>query len=64
MKYINYILILLGAFVAMYAKAGADQNQALLVIGIVMLMLGVYRVSRKIPSKNREEDDVEDSENK
>ena len=63
MKYINYILILVGAFIAMYAKAGADQNQALLVIGIVMLMLGVYRVSRTIPSKNKEEEDVEDSEN-
>ncbi|MEP1489401.1 MAG: hypothetical protein ABJK28_13340 [Algibacter sp.] len=63
MKYINYILILVGAFIAMYAKAGADQNQALLVIGIVMLMLGVYRVSRMIPSKNKEEEGVEDSEN-
>ncbi|GAA4231185.1 hypothetical protein GCM10022291_03090 [Postechiella marina] len=54
MKYINYILILLGAFIAMYAKAGADQNQALLVVGIVMLMLGIYRVSKTIPSKNDE----------
>ncbi len=62
MKYLNYILILVGAFIAMYAKAGADQNQALLVIGIVMLMLGVYRVSRTIPSKNSEHN-IEDSEN-
>ena len=63
MKYINYILILVGAFIAMYAKAGADQNQALLVIGIVLLMLGVYRVSKTIPSKNKEEEDLKDSEN-
>lgn len=59
MKYINYILILLGAFIAMYAKAGAEQNQALLVIGIVMLMLGIYRVSKTIPSKNDESNNKE-----
>lgn len=52
MKYINYILILFGATVAMYAKAGANQSQELLVVGIVMLMLGIYRVSKQVPSKN------------
>ena len=63
MKYLNYILILIGAGIAMYAKAGADQNQALLVIGIVMLMLGVYRVSRTVPSKREREEEIEDSQN-
>lgn len=63
MKYINYILIAIGAFIAMYAKAGANQNQVLLVIGIVMLMAGIYRVSKTIPSKNKEDEDIKDSEN-
>lgn len=63
MKYINYILIAIGAFVAMYAKAGAHQNQALLVVGIVMLMAGIYRVSKTIPSKNNNKEDIQDSEN-
>ena len=62
MKYINYILILLGTFVAMYAKADEGQNQFLLISGITILMLGVYRVSRTIPSKNSvEDDDVENN---
>lgn len=63
MKYINYILIAIGAFIAMYAKAGANQNQVLLVIGIVMLMAGIYRVSKTIPSKSKEDEDIKDSEN-
>jgi len=56
MKYINYILVILGAFVAMYAKAGANQRQELLVVGIVMLMLGIYRISKQVPSKSEKED--------
>ncbi|MDN3664134.1 hypothetical protein ACFFU1_11200 [Algibacter miyuki] len=58
MKYLNYILILMGAAVAMYAKVGANQNQYLLTIGIVFLMMGVYRVSRTIPSKVDEDADI------
>ena len=33
MKYLNYILIIVGAFVAMYAKVGVDQNQYILIGG-------------------------------
>ncbi len=51
MKYLNYILIVIGAFVAIYAKAEADQNQMVLILGIVMLMVGVYRISRTVPSR-------------
>ncbi|MFV9550750.1 hypothetical protein [Algibacter sp. PT7-4] len=57
MKYLNYIFIIIGAFVAMYAKIGTNQNQYILIGGIVLLMVGVYRVSKSIPSKN-----VEDNE--
>ncbi|MEC3908590.1 hypothetical protein VOI54_16280 [Tamlana sp. 2201CG12-4] len=56
MKYLNYILIIIGAFVAMYAKSGSGQNQFILIAGIVLLMIGVYRVSRTIPSRTDEED--------
>ncbi|SEQ36544.1 hypothetical protein SAMN05421824_1462 [Hyunsoonleella jejuensis] len=61
MKYFNYSLILLGAIVAMYAKAGEQQNQLLLISGIIILMVGVYRISRTIPSKR---DNNQDEENR
>lgn len=60
MKYLNFIFIIVGAFVAMYAKTNADQNQFVLIGGIVLLMLGIYRVSRTIPSKN---EDTENTDN-
>lgn len=60
MKYLNYILILIGAVVAMYAKVGQDQNQAVLIGGIIILMIGVYRIARTIPSKHTE-DNKEDN---
>ena len=61
MKYLNYILILIGAVVAIYSKAGEAQNQFVLIGGIVILMIGVYRISKTIPSKT---DAMEDSSNK
>lgn len=57
MKYLNYILILIGAIVAMYAKAGKAQNQLILIVGIVILMIGIYRISKTIPSKKDENQD-------
>ncbi|OEJ98458.1 hypothetical protein A8C32_04385 [Flavivirga aquatica] len=62
MKYLNYILIITGAVIAMYAKTGIEQNQYILIGGIIMLMLGVYRISRTIPSKQDKEEDIHDSE--
>jgi hypothetical membrane protein len=62
MKYLNYILILVGAFVAMYAKTNSDQNQFVLIGGIVVLMIGIYRVSRTIPSK-KDDHNIDNSEN-
>jgi uncharacterized membrane protein len=56
MKYLNYILIALGTCIAMYAKAVASQHQFLLIAGIVLLMIGVYRVSKTIPSKKTSQD--------
>lgn len=59
MKYINYILIIIGAIVAFYAKTGIGQNQYILIGGIGMLMIGIYRISKSIPSKNQEEEDID-----
>ena len=59
MKYLNYILIIIGAAVAMYAKVGASQNQYILICGIVLLMIGIYRISKTIPSKR----DAENNDN-
>lgn len=56
MKYLNYLLIILGAIVATYSKSGEGQNEYILIGGIVILMVGIYRISKKIPGKkNRDE---------
>jgi len=57
MKYLNYLLIIIGAIVAMYAKSGIGQNLYILIGGIVLLMVGVYRIAKTIPSKNNQKDD-------
>ncbi|MDA9069301.1 hypothetical protein N9B67_02320 [Algibacter sp.] len=62
MKYLNYILIIVGAFVAMYAKVGTDQNQYILIGGIVLLMIGIYRVSKTIASTNNDDMDNPEQE--
>lgn len=58
-KTLSYVMILIGAMVAIYAKAQVDQNQYVLIGGIVLLMAGVYRVSRNISSKSEDENDNE-----
>lgn len=62
-RIISVILILIGGFIAFYAQAGAVQNQYVLVAGIFILMMGVYRISRNIPSQqDREESKKNDDE--
>jgi len=55
MKYLNYTLIIIGAFVAMYAKTGTNQNQFFLIGGIILLVIGIYRISKNIPSKHEKD---------
>ncbi len=50
-KKIDYALVLIGCIVAIYAQAEADQNVFLLILGIVFLMYGLFRISSTIPSK-------------
>ncbi|MCB0463027.1 MAG: hypothetical protein R2816_10990 [Flavobacteriaceae bacterium] len=54
-RFINIILILTGGLIALYAQAEENQNVYILIGGIVMLMTGLYRLSRGISSK-REDD--------
>lgn len=53
----SYFLIVIGGIVAIYAQAKAEQNQFILIAGIVILMLGVYSISRNIPSKEEQDDE-------
>ncbi len=65
-SYTNYLLIAIGCFVAVYAQSGVEQNTVVLVLGIVILMFGIYRIARNIPSKfdkNDHEDINEEDEN-
>lgn len=50
-KILNYVLIILGASIAIYAQAEEKQDVLILVIGIVVLMIGIYRISRNIGDK-------------
>jgi len=54
-RYINYLLILVGGIIAIYAQAQVEQNQYILIGGILMLMVGIYRLSKHIPSKSEKE---------
>lgn len=51
-KSINYLLILVGGLIALYAQAGETQNHYLLIGGIVILIMGLYRISRNVSSKS------------
>jgi len=56
-RFINVICIVAGGAVAIYAQAEAKQNVYLLIGGIVVLMFGIYRTSRNIPSKYDSQDE-------
>lgn len=57
-RLINLICIVAGGLVALYAQAQEKQNTYLLMGGLVLLMFGIYRTSRNIPSKR----DIQDEE--
>ena len=54
---INLICIVIGGAIAIYAQAEEQQNTYLLIAGIVLLMFGIYRTSRNIPSKYDKQDE-------
>jgi uncharacterized membrane protein len=61
-KSINYFFIAIGAIVALYAQNQEEQNQMLLIGGIVLLMIGIYRISRHIPDKKEPEDNPQNDQ--
>jgi sulfite exporter TauE/SafE len=66
-RLLNTICIILGGAVAIYAQAEEKQNTYFLIGGIVLLVFGVYRTSRNIPSKfdnSQEETFVETEKDK
>ena len=56
-KTINFVSIVVGGIIAIYAQADAEQNTYLLIGGIVLLMFGIYRTSRNIPSKYEKQEE-------
>ncbi|MEM5540021.1 hypothetical protein [Olleya sp. AS48] len=56
---IYYFLIVIGAVVAIYANANEEQNILILIIGIIVLMFGLFKVQATIPSKREKESFVE-----
>ena len=60
-KNINYVFIAAGAILALYGQNQEEKNEAMLIGGIVLLMIGVYRVSKNIPSKRDSEDDIQNN---
>lgn len=60
-RIINGLFIIIGGIIALYAQAQETQNVYILISGIVLLMIGLYRISRNITSKNVSEED--ESEN-
>jgi len=48
----NFILIFVGGIIALYANAEEQQEMYILLIGIMILMFGLYRLSRGISRKN------------
>ena len=63
-RVISFIFILLGGAVAFYAQAEERQNTYILILGIVLLMIGLYRISSNIPSKQDQQEStkMEDDE--
>ncbi|WP_233265924.1 hypothetical protein [Formosa sp. L2A11] len=53
---LNYILIIFGILIAMYAKVDNAENPYLLILGICSLLFGVFKISQTIPSKKDKDD--------
>jgi hypothetical protein len=53
---LNFALIFVGGIVALYAESDEEQSIYILLGGIMLLMIGLYRLSKGISSKNQGED--------
>ncbi len=53
----NFILILVGGIIAIYSKAEEQQDVYILLIGVMLLMFGLYRLSRGISDRKESSHD-------
>lgn len=58
----KYALILVGGVLALYEQSADEHNQYLLILGLGMLMTGIYLTSRGIPSKQEESNNSNDED--
>jgi len=58
-KYIYYLSVVIGGAIAIYANASEQQNTLILILGIVFLMFGIFKIQSTIPSKKEKETFVE-----
>ena len=56
-RLLNLICIVVGGSIAIYAQAQEQQNTYILIGGIILLVFGIYRTSRNIPSKFDKEEE-------
>ena len=56
-RFTNIVFILTGGLITIYAQAEENQNVYILIGGIFLLMIGLYRLSKGIPSKSEEDKD-------
>ena len=56
-RIISLLAIVVGGAIALYAQAEEKQDTYLLIGGIVLLMFGIYRISRNVPSKYDKEEE-------
>ena len=50
----KYALMIVGVAVALSRYLFPKYDQALLIVGMSLLMIGIYRISRNLPSKEDE----------
>ena len=57
MKKISILLMLFAFFIAFYEQNKTHPNVFITVIAVVVFMFGMLKLSSKIPSKNKEDDE-------
>ncbi len=56
-RLVNFLCIIVGGLVALYVQAEEKQNTYLLIGGVALLVFGIYRTSRNIPSKSEKKEE-------
>lgn len=62
LRNLNYLLILVGGALALYEQSLEEPKQYLLILGLFLLMVGIYRTSKNIPSKSENSSESDQNE--